>query len=127
MGRSRHSPYWKAALVGLGAIGLATGLVRSPGFWSSYVLDIVGPAWNYILIRGLFSRTQPAMLSRFLSPGAALAIIVAACFLIEGAQYAGLYQAHYDPVDFVAYVSGVVPCYAIDRWSGGRRTSRVEG
>jgi len=99
-----------------GTIGLATGVLRIPGFWSSYVLDIVGPAWNYILLRGLFSRTQPAMLSRFLPPEAVLVIIVTACFLIEAAQYLQLYEAHYDPFDFIAYASLVVPCYTIDRW-----------
>ena len=56
--------------------------MRSPGFWSSYLLDIVGPAWIYILMRGLVSRTQPAMLGRFLNPEAALVISVGACFLI---------------------------------------------
>ena len=109
----------------LGAVGLTTCFVRSPGFWSSYVLDIVGPAWNYILIRGLFSRTQPAMLSRFLTPEAALVVIVTTCALIEAAQYLRIYEAHYDPVDFVAYVSLVVPCYAVDRWLLNRHTSRA--
>ena len=108
--------YWKVAIVTFGTISLATGVVRIPGFWSSYVLDIVGPAWNYILMRGLFSRSQPAMLSRFLPPEAILVIIVAVCFLVEAAQYLQLYEAHYDPFDFIAYVSLVVPCYTIDRW-----------
>ena len=116
MNQSGNPIYWKAALVTFGTIGLATGAFRIPGFWSSYVLDIVGPAWNYILMRGLFSRTQPAMLSRFLPPEAILVIIVAVCFLIEAAQYLQLYEAHYDPLDFVAYASLVVPCYTIDRW-----------
>jgi len=79
------------------------------------MLDIMGPAWNYILIRGLFSRTQPAMLSRILIPEAALVLIVAICFLVEVAQYLGLYESTYDPFDFVAYVSLIVPCYIIDR------------
>lgn len=83
--------YWKVSLVTFGTISLATGIIRVPGFWSSYVLDIMGPAWNYILIRGLFSRTQPAMLSRILRPEAALILIVATCFLVETAQYLRLY------------------------------------
>jgi len=116
MFQSRNYLYWKAAIITLGTIALATCLVRIPGFWSSYVLDIVGPAWIYILVRGLFSRAQPAMLARFLSPEAALVIMMAACFLIEAAQYFQLYEAHYDPYDFLAYVSLLLPCYAIDRW-----------
>ena len=89
--------------------------MRVPGFWSSYVLDIVGPAWNYILLRGLFSKKQPAMLSRYLSPDAAVIVLASAAFLIEGAQYLRLYDATYDPYDLIAYVSLLLPCYAIDK------------
>jgi hypothetical protein len=117
--------YWAVALVVLGTIGLSTGLVRAPGFWSSNVLDMVGPAWNYILLRGLFSKTQPAMLSRFLTPEGALVLIVAICGLIEAAQYFQLYEAHYDPYDLLAYVSLLLPCYAIDRWTLNRRSGRA--
>lgn len=117
--------YWKAALVTLGTIALASGLVRSPGFWSSYALDVVGPAWIYILIRGLFSKRQPAMLAPLLSPEGALASIVFACSLIEAAQYFRLYEAHFDPLDFVAYVSLLVPCYVTEKWLVGRRKCGV--
>lgn len=126
MCQTRDYLYWKAAIITLGTIALATCLVRSPGFWSSYVLDIVGPPWFYILVRGLFSKTQPAMLARFLSPEAALVIMMAACFLIETAQYFRLYEAHYDSLDFVAYVSLLVPCYVTDRWLVNRRTSGAD-
>ena len=108
--------YWAVSLVVLGTIGLSTGLVSARGFWSSYVLDIVGPAWNYMLLRGLFSKAQPAMLSRFLTPEGTLFLIIAVCGLTEAAQYFQLYEAHYDPYDFLAYVSLFLPCYAIDRW-----------
>ena len=117
--------YWAVALVVLGTIGLSTGLVRARGFWSSYVLDVVGPAWNYILLRGLFSKTQPAMLSRFLTPEGTLLLIVAVCGVIEAAQYFQLYEAHYDPYDFLAYVSLLLPCYAIDRWMLNRQSGRA--
>lgn len=125
MARLGDHGYWKAALVTLGAVALASALVRGRGFWSSYVLDIVGPAWIYILVRGQFSRKQPAMLSALLSPGGALAIVLAACFLIEAAQYLRLYDARFDRLDLVAYVSLVLPCYMVERWLIGRRTSRV--
>ena len=112
----REHHWWAAALVLLGTLGLATGFIRVPGFWSNYVLDVVGPAWNYILIRGLFSRKQPTTLSRLFGPEVAIVVIIVVCVLIEGAQYLQLYDAHYDPYDFVAYVSLVLPCYVIDRW-----------
>jgi hypothetical protein len=126
MFQSKNYLYWKATIITLGSIALATCLVRSSGFWSSYVLDIVGPAWIYILVRGLFSKTQPAMLGRLLSPEAALVIMMVACFLIEEAQYFHLYDAHYDPLDFFAYVSLLIPCYVIDRWLVNRRVSGAD-
>jgi hypothetical protein len=88
------------------------------------VLDMAGPAWNYALLRGLFSRKQPAMLSRFLTPERALFLIIAVCGLIEAMQYFKLYEAHYDPCDLLAYVSLLVPRYAIDRWLLGRHSGR---
>jgi hypothetical protein len=113
--------YWRAALITFGTVALASGLVESPGFWSSYLLDVVGPAWIYILIRELFAKTQPAMLARFVSPEGALAIVTVTCFLIEAAQYFRLYEAHFDPLDLVAYVSLAVSWYVADRWLTNRR------
>jgi len=113
--------WWKAALVVLCTTGLATCVAPRPGFWSSYVLDMVGPAWNYILLRGLFSKRQPAMLSNVLSPTAAVLGITAICFLIEAAQYFRLYEAHFDPYDLLAYVSLLWPCYLVDQWLRRRR------
>jgi hypothetical protein len=107
---------WAAALIILCTVGLATGFYPVPGFWSSYVLDIVGPAWNYILIRGLFARNQTTPISGLFTPEVALGFISAVCFLVEAAQFLDLYEAHFDPFDFLAYVSLLVPCYAIDRW-----------
>lgn len=113
--------WWKAALIVLGTIALSTGLVRAGGFWSSYVLDIVGPAWGYILLRGLFSRRQPAMLSRRLTPGRTLLLVLGICALVEIAQYLELYDARYDPYDFLAYASLTVPVYVLDRSTLRRR------
>jgi hypothetical protein len=118
--------YWKVSLVVLGIIALSSGLARAPGFWSSYVLDMVGPPWGYILLRGVFSRVQPAMLSRRLNPERALLLIVGICGLIEAAQYFHLYEAHYDPYDFLAYVSLILPAYAIDRLTLNRRETGRE-
>lgn len=110
----------------LGTIGLATACIRGPSFWNGYVLDIVGPAWNYILIRGLFSKSQPAMLSRLVNPEAAFVLITTVCFIVEAAQYLELYDAFYDPHDFLAYVSLMLPCYIIDRWQSNRRSGRTD-
>jgi hypothetical protein len=56
------------------------------------------------------------VLAQFLLPEVALVIVVTACFLFEAAQQLRLYEAHFDPIDFAAYVSLVVPCYVAERW-----------
>ena len=122
MRQPQEYKYWAAALIVFGTISLATGLVRISDFWSGYVLDIFGPAWNYILFRGLFSESQPAMLSRFLKPEAAVVLIAALCFLIEATQYLDWYESHYDPFDFIAYVALLIPCYVADRLLSNRRS-----
>jgi hypothetical protein len=117
--------FWAALLILLCSFGLATGVRPAPGFWSSYVLDMTGPAWGYILLRGLFAKDQQTHLSAFFTPEVTLVFITTACTLIEIAQYLRLYEAHHDPYDFLAYVSLLVPCYVIDRWLLARRGRRT--
>ena len=117
--------FWAASLIILGTNGLATGFYPVAGFWSSYVLDIVGPAWNYILIRGLFAKNQTTFISTFFKPEVALGSIIAACFLIETAQFLNLYEAHFDYFDFLAYISLVVPFYIIDKCLLKRRVKHA--
>ena len=59
MSHSDQHRYWRVALVLFGCIALTSGLFRGSGFWRGYALDIFGPAWNYILIRGLSTNKQP--------------------------------------------------------------------
>ena len=106
---------WKIIIVVLGVIGLSTCLIRTPGFWTSYVLDIVGPAWNYVLLRGQYSSSR-SFLSLKLTPETAALLILVICFLIETSQYYELYNAHFDPYDYIAYISALLPCYVIDKW-----------
>ena len=106
---------WKISLILLGIISLSTGLSKRPGFWTSYVLDMAGPAWNYILIRGQYSAQQTFFSFRF-SPEFALLLIMGICFLIETSQYFKLYTAHFDPWDYLAYVSILIPVYLIDKY-----------
>ena len=124
-GTSGERRFWATSLVILGTLGLATGFYPVQGFWSSYTLDIVGPAWNFILIRGLFAKNQPTFLSKLFTPDLALGSIVSVCFLVETAQYFGLYDAHFDPFDFLAYVSLLLPCYAIDKCLLHRRARQA--
>ena len=107
---------WKAVLILLGIVSLSSGLIKTPGFWSSYLLDIAGPAWGYVLIRAQYKEENSGFLSIRFSPEGALFTIILICFSIETAQYLELYIAYFDPFDYLAYISGVFPAYLLDRF-----------
>jgi hypothetical protein len=113
---------WKIALILLGITGLSSGISHSPGFWTSYVLDMVGPAWNYILIRGIYNSKYTTFFSIKFSPETAAVVIIGICFLIETSQYFKLYEARFDPYDFLAYLSLLLPCYILDKWTLARQS-----
>jgi hypothetical protein len=114
------APYWAATLVILGATGLSTNWLDLGDFWNGYVLDMTGPAWNYILFRGLFRSKTDHAWTRFFRPTTTLLIFLAVCTGIEMLQYQGCYAATFDPWDFVAYVSLLLPIYLIDRNLNGQ-------
>jgi hypothetical protein len=111
----RHAPYWAAGLLLLGAVGVSSTWLDLGSFWKGYVLDMTGPAWNYILFRGRFTAWADNAWTRFFTPGRTVAIFVAVCFGIETAQYFHLYDATFDPWDLLAYVSILVPLFLLDR------------
>jgi len=113
---SNEKYFWKISIILLCLIGLTSGLVKSSGFWTSYVLDITGPAWCYILIRGQYKSADSTFLSIRFSPELAAIIITGVCIIIETSQYFDLYDAYFDPYDYLAYVSGVLPLFIIDKW-----------
>jgi len=110
---------WKTAVIVLGVLGLSSGFARSlgaPSIWYGHILDIAGPAWHYILLRQLFlpeERRWPFVI-RYITPTAAAVPLVGICYLIEIAQFFGLYESVFDPWDFVAYTSGVLVCFLVD-------------
>ena len=108
--------FWKITLIILGSFVLATCLIRIPGFWSSYVLDMVGPAMGYILLRVQYTSRESTFLSFKFCPELAALLIFGICFVIETSQYLKIYEAHFDPYDYVAYISLLFPCFLIDRW-----------
>lgn len=76
---------------------------------------MTGPAWNYILFRTKFTSESDNLWTRFFIPLRTVLIFVAVCSVIEGAQYFALYDTTFDPWDFLAYVSVLVPLFPIDR------------
>jgi hypothetical protein len=112
----KYAPYWAAAMLILGVTGLATIWIDFGAFWKCYVLDMVGPAWNYILFRGLFTGYKEIAWTKFFTPKRTLVIFLLFCFVIEGAQYLNLYEATFDPWDLLAYVSILVPLFLLDSY-----------
>ena len=101
-------------LTGLSSTWLCLG-----AFWNGYALDIAGPAWNYILFRGLFTTQADNRWTRFFTPVRTCFIFIGVCTGIELAQYFKLYDATFDPYDFVAYLSLLVPLFIVDVWQSG--------
>jgi len=110
----KYAPFWAAAIVVLGVSGLSTIWIDLGEFWKGYVLDIAGPAWNYILFRGLFTSYTENSWTRFFTPNRTLLIFLIVCFGIEGMQYFNLYNSTYDPWDFMAYISILIPLFILD-------------
>ena len=117
--KHRHdklAPYWAAGLVVFGVTGLATIWIDLGDFWKGYILDMTGPAWNYILFRGLFTSYAENAWTRFFTPIKTLSIFLLVCAGIEGAQYFNLYEATYDPWDLLSYVVIMIPLFLLDSY-----------
>jgi len=89
----KYAPYWAVALVIFGGIGLSTIWIDFGAFWKGYVLDITGPAWNYILFRGLYTTKSNNAWTRFFTPERTLTIFLFVCFVIEFSQYLKIYNS----------------------------------
>ncbi len=111
---NRNAPYWAIALVTFGVLGLSTIWIDFGKFWKGYVLDMTGPAWNYILFRGLYTAHADNIWTRFFTPNRTLAIFLIVCFGIETLQYFKIYTSTFDLWDLLAYISILVPLYLID-------------
>ena len=84
---------------------------------------MTGPAWNYILFRGRFTSESDTIWTRFFTPQHTVVLFMVVCFAIEGAQYFALYEATFDPWDFLAYVSILVPLFIVDLVTSERRAA----
>lgn len=112
---NRYAPYWAGAMVLMLLAGLAATWIKTGWFWKGYVLDMVGPAWSYILIRGLYTAKASNSWTRFFTASRTFLMLLAVAFGIETLQYFKLYHSTFDPCDFLAYGSILVPAYLIDR------------
>jgi len=112
---------WKIAIIVLGIVALSSGLVKKPGFWSSYVLDIAGPAWIYILLRCQYSERTTKFMSIRFSPESAVLLVFGMGVVIETSQYFKFYDATFDPYDYIAYLLLLLPCYLLDKYLQSRQ------
>jgi len=110
----KYAPYWAITLVVLGGTGVSTIWIDLGAFWKGYVLDMTGPAWNYILFRGLFTSYTNNAWTRFFTPKNTLTIFLLVCFVIETMQYFNIYDSTFDPWDLLAYCSILIPLFLID-------------
>jgi hypothetical protein len=109
-----YAPFWAAGLILLCGTGLATIWIDLGSFWNGYVLNMTGPAWNYILFRGLFTSQTENVWTRFFTARKTVIIFLVVCAGIECAQYFNLYESTFDPWDFLAYASILVPIFFLD-------------
>ena len=111
---NRRAPYWAILMILLVIIGVSTTWISLGGIWNGYVLDIAGPAWNYILFRNLSGTYRDNRWTRFFTPIRTLLIFVGVLYFIEFMQFLNVYESTYDPWDFVAYISLMAPIFIID-------------
>ena len=111
---NKNAPYWAVGLVILCGTGLASTSIDLGSFWKGYGLDMTGPAWNYILFRGLFTSYKENAWTGFFTPLKTLMIFLFVCFGIEAMQYFNLYEATFDPFDLIAYISILFPLFLLD-------------
>ena len=116
---NRNAPFWAISMIVLGIAGLSTNWIDMGAFWKGYALDMTGPAWNYILFRGLFTQWTENRWRKFFTPARTYLIFILVCFSIEFAQYLDLYDATFDPWDLLAYVSLLTPVFLLDLWQNG--------
>lgn len=114
------APFWAAGLIVFLIIGISTIWINLGSFWRGYVLDITGPAWNYILFRGLYTSYTENIWTRFFTPKKTLFIFLVVCFGIETTQYLKLYDSTFDPWDFLAYISLLIPLFLLDIYVSNR-------
>lgn len=90
------------------------------GFATNHLADLVGPAWLYIVFRGLAEPEKRNRLGRTLgaTPERAATILFIGSSVTEIAQIywpTGVFAGTFDPLDIVAFAIGILPLYLADK------------
>jgi O-antigen ligase len=111
---NRFAPYWAILMVICLILGLLTINFKFGKIWNGYVLDVVGPAWTYILFRGLFTKKAENLWTKIFTPTKTFLLLTFVLFVIEFMQYFELYASTFDIFDLIAYVLLLLPIYILD-------------
>ena len=107
--------FWKLILLVFGIVTISCGLIRIPGFWTSYGVNIFGAAFAYVLIRAQYRAGEKTFLSIGFSPEGAVIFVIAICFIVETTQFLQIYRSVFDLNDYFAYFGGAVFSYFLDK------------
>lgn len=114
VGHNQTAPFFAVGLFVFLLTGLSTVWFDFGSFWQSYLLDMVGPAWSYILFRGLFTTRADNIWFRFFTPLKTFLLFLFFCFGVELLQFFQVYPSTFDPFDFLAYLSLLFPLFLFD-------------
>jgi len=111
--------YWLLFAAWIGCALLGMNHVKA-GLVTSYGADLTQPPWLYIVARSLYDPSRTNWMRRTLgySPATAALGIWVAGALTEFSQLIwpdGLFRGVFDPLDLVAYATGLLVCYLIER------------
>jgi hypothetical protein len=111
---NKYAPYWAITLIIFIGTGISTVWFDLGNFWKGYVIDMLGPAWAYILFRGLFTTQTNNIWTRFFLPKRTVLLFILICFGIETLQFFKVYDSTFDYWDLLAYLSILIPLHIID-------------
>jgi hypothetical protein len=108
-------------LFGAFLVAAVLNMTETPaGFATNHLADLVGPAWLYIVFRGLAEPQKRNRLGRFIgaTPERAAIILCVGSAATEITQIywpSGLFAGRFDPLDIVAFAIGLFPLYLVDK------------
>ena len=118
---NKYAPYWALSMFILAVAGVSTVYMDGGTFWKGYLLDMAGPAWNYILFRGLFTAYADNAWTRIFTPKRTFFIFVIVSYSIEMVQFFNLYKSTFDVWDLPAYIAILLPLFLIDVLQTGEK------
>jgi hypothetical protein len=112
--------YWLLLLIFIGTAILNMLRVKA-GFFTSHAADLFLPPWMYVVLRHFPGRrfaTNPITQWLGRSPELAAGSLFIASVFTELSQLywpRGIFAGTFDPIDIVAYGSGLLVCYLVDK------------